>query len=144
MGTTLVGGIFKNGRAALGNVGDSRAYLLTDGVIEQVTRDHSLAEELVRSGELTREQAKKYPQKNVITRALGVDRAVKCDIFSPETPAGARLLLCSDGLYNTASDGEILGVSMAFADVETACEELIKLALLRGAPDNVTVVILEF
>jgi protein phosphatase len=101
-------------------------------------------EELVRSGELTREQAKKYPQKNVITRALGVDRAVRCDIFNPDTPAGTRLLLCSDGLSNTMSDGEILGVSMAVADIETVCEELIKLSLLRGAPDNVTAAVIEF
>ena len=138
MGTTLVGGIYKSGRVALVNVGDSRAYLVKDSAIEKITTDHSLVEELVKNGALTREQAKTHPRKNVVTRALGVDPNVKVDVFTLDLSPGEILILCSDGLSNTMTDGEILGLALAFPEPETLCQELLKLALERGAPDNVT------
>jgi len=140
MGTTLVGGIYKSGRVALVNVGDSRAYLIKDSAIERVTTDHSLVEELVSHGALTREQARDHPRKNVVTRALGVDPNVAVDVYTLDFNPGELLILCSDGLSNTMTDGEILGLAMVFPEPETLCHELLGLALQRGAPDNVTAV----
>lgn len=142
MGTTLVGGVYRGGRAALINVGDSRAYLVRGGSIERVTTDHSLVEELVIHGALTREQARAHPRKNVVTRALGVDPAMTGDVYTLDLEPGDLMILCSDGLSNTMTDGEILGLALAFAEPEMLCQELLALALQRGAPDNVTAVAL--
>jgi len=139
MGTTLVAAIIKGKECCVANVGDSRAYLISDGEITQLTRDHSFVEEMVDRGALTREQARNHPRKNVITRALGVDKSVKCDTFTPELKRNDLLLLCSDGLSNTLSDKEILDIvrnNKNFADIG---RELLDMALSRGAPDNVTV-----
>ncbi|MCR5664415.1 MAG: Stp1/IreP family PP2C-type Ser/Thr phosphatase [Oscillospiraceae bacterium] len=144
MGTTLVGGVVKaDGSAYLINVGDSRAYLISPRrrVIEQITRDHSLVEEMVESGLLTKEEARCHPQKNVITRALGSEADVQADFFRFRMKSGDLLLLCSDGLSNTVGDKELLEYAAACSDPEGLCHSLMDCALERGARDNVTVVV---
>lgn len=141
MGTTIVGGVIKSGGSGyIINVGDSRAYRISKrGGITQITRDHSLVEDLVEFGAITKEQARNHPQKNVITRALGSDAAVEADYFEFNLQSGDVLLLCSDGLSNTISDDEILNQARKNADPETLCRTLMDMALSRGARDNVTV-----
>lgn len=143
MGSTLVALVMNSKRAMVANVGDSRAYLIARGRAAQISRDHSLVEDMVERGKITREQAKNHPQKNIITRAVGVEASVKCDIFEPKLTPGSRLLLCSDGLSNLLSENDILGISEKNSDVEQCCRLLLELALSRGAPDNVTVLIAE-
>lgn len=143
MGTTIVGGVIQsNGSGHLINVGDSRAYLITrrGESIRQITRDHSLVEELVEFGAITKEQARTHPQRNVITRALGSDAAVEADYFEIDLQLGDVLLLCSDGLSNTLSDEELRLCAMTHPDPEQLCRTLMQTALERGARDNVTVV----
>ena len=143
MGTTIVGGVIKNnGNGYIINVGDSRAYLITKrpSGIRQITRDHSLVEELVEAGAITAEQARSHPQKNVITRALGSDPRVECDYFTFSLQNGDMLLLCSDGLSNIVSDLELLECAKEFPEPEQLCRMLMNKALCRGAKDNVTVV----
>lgn len=143
MGTTLVGGVIKqDGHGYIINVGDSRAYLISPkkGKIRQITRDHSLVEELVRFGAITPEEAREHPQRNIITRALGTEAKVDCDYFEFRLAPGELLLLCSDGLSNTMSDGEMLEQAKTFGEPEELCRRLMELALERGARDNVTVV----
>ena len=143
MGTTIVGGVIKNnGSGYIINVGDSRAYLITKrpAAIRQITRDHSLVEELVEAGAITADQARSHPQKNVITRALGSDPAVKCDYYTVSLQNGDILLLCSDGLSNIVSDLELLECAKENPEPEALCRMLMNKALNRGAKDNVTVV----
>lgn len=139
MGTTLVASIIKGKDCFVVNVGDSRAYLISGGKIEQITRDHSFVEEMVGRGTLTREAARNHPRKNIITRALGAEETVLCDIFEPELAKNDLLLLCSDGLSNTLTDEEILEISTDTKDLAGIGRELLEKALSRGAPDNVTV-----
>ena len=143
MGTTIVGGVIKNnGSGYIINVGDSRAYLITKrpAAIRQITRDHSLVAELVEAGAITADQARSHPQKNVITRALGSDPAVKCDYFTVSLQSGDILLMCSDGLSNIVSDLELLECAKENPEPEALCRMLMNKALGRGAKDNVTVV----
>lgn len=143
MGTTLVGGVIKaDGSGYIINVGDSRAYLLTPrkGAIRQITRDHSLVEELLRFGAITPEQAREHPKRNVITRAVGTEAHVDADYFSFRLGAGELLLLCSDGLSNTLTDQEMADEAKSHREPEELCRRLMELALERGARDNVTVV----
>ena len=143
MGTTLVGGVIKNsGTGHIINIGDSRAYLLDlrKNTIRQITRDHSLVEELVRFGAITPEQAKVHPNRNVITRALGTEKTVDSDYFSFHLRTGEVLLLCSDGLSNMLSNEEILNAALTAREPEPICRALMDAALERGARDNVTVV----
>ena len=139
MGTTLVAAIIKGKENYVVNVGDSRAYLISDGKIEQITHDHSFVEEMIGRGSITREAARNHPRKNIITRALGAEETVMCDIFEPELAKNDLLLLCSDGLSNTLSDEEILEISKNNKNLSDIGKELLDLALSRGAPDNVTV-----
>lgn len=144
MGTTIVGGVIRsNGKGAIINVGDSRAYLLSprSNSIRQITRDHSLVEELLAAGAITREQAKRHPRRNVITRALGSEPGVEADYFEVELAGGELLLLCSDGLSNTVSDRELLETAKNTPEPEFLCRALMGLALSRGARDNVTVLV---
>jgi protein phosphatase len=140
MGTTLVGVAIKAKKTVVFNVGDSRAYLISDGKISRVTSDHSLVQELVRSGEISAEQARTHPRKNIITRAVGIAPEVKCDIFTPELKIGDMMLICSDGLSNVLRDEEMLDIYKKNHDVRAFCRALMKAALAGGAPDNVTVV----
>ena len=145
MGTTIVGGVVKNnGNGYIINVGDSRAYHISrrSNSIYQITRDHSLVEELMEAGAITKEQARNHPQKNIITRALGSDYEVECDYYEFNLQSGDCLLMCSDGLSNIVSDLEMLEYAKEYQDPELLCRALMSKALNRGAKDNVTVVAL--
>ena len=142
MGTTLVAGIIrKNGTGYVLNVGDSRAYQLHRKVLTQISRDHSLVEELLEEGIITPEQALHHPQKNVITRALGSDQSIDADVFPVGLALGDSLLLCSDGLSNIVPEDEIAAVLQDSEEAEAAVRDLMELALSRGAPDNVTIIV---
>lgn len=143
MGTTLVAAVAEPERVMLVNVGDSRAYLVTTRGIEQVTRDHSVVEDLVERGKITHEQARLHPQKNLITRALGTEPTVKADLYELPREPGSLILLCSDGLSNMATDQELLFELIHGGPMEESCERLLNLALSRGAPDNVTAVLIQ-
>lgn len=144
MGTTLVGGILKyDGTGYLINVGDSRAYQISRRrhTITQITRDHSLVEELLEHGAITAEEARVHPKKNIITRALGSESRVEGEYYRIALRSDDLLLLCSDGLSNTLTDDEILSFAEQYPDPETLCRELMRCTLERGARDNVTVVV---
>ena len=143
MGTTLVAALAGNGKAVLLNEGDSRAYHITRDGITRITRDHSLVEDLVQRGELTREQARTHPHKNLITRALGAEPELRADVFRQPLAAGDYLLLCSDGLSNVVSEQELLYEVVHGGEACTCCRRLLEIALHRGAPDNVTAVLIQ-
>jgi protein phosphatase len=145
MGTTMTVAIFEgNGTVTIGHVGDSRAYVLRDGGLEQLTDDHSLVAELVRRGELSPEEAEVHPQRSVITRALGTDPNVDVDAFPFETRAGDVFLLCSDGLTTMVDTDTIATlVERHRADLRKAAHALIETANDRGGEDNVTAVLFE-
>ena len=143
MGTTLVSVLVQNRKATVLNVGDSRAYQINRDGIEQITKDHSLVQMMVDRGELTAEQAKTYPGKNYITRAVGTEAVTNGDIFHCLLEKGTYLLLCSDGLTNLLDDQEILFEIIHGADKQACCQSLVDIAKRRGAPDNVTCVIAE-
>ena len=145
MGTTIVAAIIRrNGSGYVLNVGDSRAYLLHRRVLRQISKDHSLVEELLDAGIITADQALHHPQKNVITRALGSENLIESDVFPINLTPGDTLLLCSDGLSNVVPEDEITAVLQDSADAESACRDLLDLALSRGAPDNVTAVLVRY
>jgi protein phosphatase len=139
MGSTLVLAIVSGDKALIANVGDSRAYLMGDGV-RQVTKDHSLVRELVDRGVISEEQAVGHPQKNIVTRSLGAKEEVVPDFYDWEL-SGNTLLLCSDGLTDTLSENEIIETIVASADLDEACSRLIDLANRKGATDNITVIL---
>ena len=142
MGTTLVA-VLTDGRNALVlNEGDSRAYYTTPAYARRITRDHSLVEDLVQRGDLTREQARRHPHKNVITRALGTDPRLRADAFHQELEEGSFLLLCSDGLSNLLTEQELQYEVIRGGPAGECCQRLLDLALERGAPDNVTAVLI--
>ena len=144
MGTTMTVALVEDGRVAIGHVGDSRAYLIRDRKLEQLTEDHSLVAELVRSGKLSPEEAESHPQRSVITRALGTDPDVDVDTFSIETKPGDLFLLCSDGLTSMVDDETILReVERNRADLATAAKALVRAANKGGGEDNITVVFFE-
>ena len=142
MGTTMVSAVVVGDDVYVLNVGDSRAYRITRRKMVQITRDHSLVQDMVDRGEITPEQARTHPRRNVITRALGVDENVPCDIFKPRLSRGDMLLLCSDGLTNMLEDREIFELSKENADPLSLGRALMDEALARGATDNVTIVII--
>ena len=141
MGTTLVALLVRGKMATIVNVGDSRAYLVDKSGILQLTRDHSVVQMMIARGELTPEKAKRYPGKNLITRAIGTEAQVVCDIFHRKVEKGANFLLCTDGLTNLLDDQEILFEVVHGEDKALCCEHLIEIAKKRGAPDNVTSVL---
>jgi PPM family protein phosphatase len=144
MGTTMTVALVEDARVAIGHVGDSRAYLIRNGSLEQLTEDHSLVAELVRSGKLAPEEAEGHPQRSVITRALGTDPDVDVDTFSVETKPGDLFLLCSDGLTSMVDDRAILGeVERNRGDLKSAAKALIRAANKGGGEDNITVVFFE-
>ena len=138
MGTTLTFLYFMPGHAMLAHVGDSRCYLIRDGRITQLTHDHSLVAELVRKGEITEEQAKNHPYRNVITRALGTDSTVAVDAQDIDTEKNDVYLLCSDGLSNYVEPDELLR-AVGEQEPDALCGYLTRLALERGGRDNITV-----
>jgi protein phosphatase len=128
---------------AVVNVGDSRTYLLRDGELDQLTEDHGLVAELVRSGQLSPEEAELHPQKNVLTRVLGLDEDVEVDCFQVIPYKGDRLLLASDGLTNEVTDAQMASVLRRLADPQEACAELVRIAKDNGGSDNITVVLVD-
>jgi len=144
MGTTMTVALVENGRVAIGHVGDSRAYLVRDRKLEQLTEDHSLVAELVRSGKLSPEEADSHPQRSVITRVLGTDPDVDVDTFSVDTMAGDLFLLCSDGLTSMVDDETILRlVERNRDDLNAAAKALVRAANKGGGEDNITVIFFE-
>ena len=143
MGTTLVAALVRNKGVSVLNVGDSRAYRIDNEGIRQITEDHSLVQLMVNRGELTPEQAKHYPGKNYITRAVGTESMTEGDVFHEKPEKGTYLLLCSDGLTNLLDDQEILFEVIHGADKQACCQTLVDIAKRRGAPDNVTCVLVE-
>ena len=141
MGTTLVAVLIRNRQATFVNVGDSRAYVIDGDGITQVTRDHSLVQIMVDRGDITPEMAKNYPGKNFITRAIGTEPMVMCDIFRQELEKGDYIILCSDGLSNMMDDQEILFEVVHGVNKANCCKRLLTIAQNRGAPDNVTSVV---
>ena len=141
MGTTLVAVLVQGRTATFVNVGDSRGYHISRGVITQVTKDHSLVQLMVDRGELSPERAKSYPGKNFITRAVGTEPTVQMDIFHKELVKGEFLLLCSDGLSNLLDDQEILFEVVHGVYKNNCCKRMLRITRRRGAPDNVTSVL---
>lgn len=139
MGTTVVAAVLKNDTLITAHVGDSRAYLVSDGLY-QITKDHSLVQELVDSGELTRDEAKTYPYKNVITRALGINEHIEIDFTERKINSNDRILLCSDGLSNFVSEENLYHITADNEVTETAVL-LVNEANNNGGGDNVTAVV---
>ncbi len=141
MGTTMVAAVIKESVLYVANVGDSRLYLLGKEIL-QITRDHSLVEEMVRRGELGRDQARNHPNKNIITRAMGTGRKITVDCFE-ERLEGQKILLCSDGLTNMLEDEDIRIIVDIAGDLEKAGAALVQAANNRGGMDNITVVLVD-
>jgi len=141
MGTTLVAAALCGDELAVINIGDSRAYRIEKEDMRLITRDHSLVEDMIERGDITREESRNHPNKNLITRAVGTVPQVLCDTFVVALNDGDYVLLCSDGLTNVVAEWEIQYEVLHAGSVQKSCENLINLALERGAPDNVTVVI---
>lgn len=141
MGTTLTALWVGSDSLQIAHVGDSRAYRLRKGALTQVTADHSLVGELLRSGAITREQARVYPYRNIVTRAVGTEKKLRCDLIEEPKQAGDRWLLCSDGLTEYVGTDQLL-VKMSLP-LEKAAEELMALALEGGGKDNITLILLE-
>jgi protein phosphatase len=144
MGTTMTVALVEDGVISIGHVGDSRAYLIRDGNLEQLTEDHSLVAELVRSGRLSPEEAETHPQRSVITRALGTDPDVDVDSFSVEGKPGDLFFICSDGLTSMVDDETILdAVERHRTNLDAVAKELVDAANRSGGEDNITVVFFE-
>lgn len=140
MGTTLVAALLIGTDAYVVNVGDSRCYRIHDHAMEQITTDHSLVQLLVNRGEISPQQARNHPKKNLITRALGVDRDVLPDCYHTTLQPGDALLLCSDGLSNVLDDETLLNLALEPVPLEERCRNMMRMSLAQGAPDNVTIV----
>jgi serine/threonine protein phosphatase PrpC len=140
MGTTVTAAKVTGDEVSLGHVGDSRAYRLRDGELEQLTRDHSLVAELERSGQITPEAAEHHPQRSIITRALGPEPDVEVDTYTLAGRAGDLFLICSDGLTSMISDDELAAILRSAASLDDAADSLVRAANQSGGKDNITVV----
>jgi PPM family protein phosphatase len=143
MGTTCTMVLIDGSTAHVAHVGDSRAYLVRDGQLEQITTDHTLVERMVKEGRLTAEEASHHPQRNIITNALGIDADVDVDLFSLELHPGDRVIICSDGLSSMVDDDEIQSLAADGSDPQSSAEAMIQAALDAGGEDNITVIILD-
>ncbi|MRX73354.1 Stp1/IreP family PP2C-type Ser/Thr phosphatase [Bacillus lacus] len=143
MGTTLVAAVCTEAFATIGHIGDSRCYLLNSSGFKQITEDHSLVNELVRSGQITKEAAEQHPRKNVLLRALGTEDHVELEVSSLSLEESETLLLCSDGLSNKVSDEDIAAILKRDQPLEEKAETLISHANENGGEDNITIVIAE-
>lgn len=141
MGTTTVSLAITEERAYIANVGDSRAYLVRDREIAQLTEDHSLVSEQIRAGFINESSARNHRLKNIITRSVGYQKEVEADLFIRDLEVGDLFLLCSDGLTNLVSDGEILKIICKQKSLAKACERLIGEANRNGGDDNISVVL---
>ena len=142
MGTTLASVLIIDNSAYVANVGDSRAYLLDNEGLKQITTDHSLVASLVAAGEITPEEIYTHPQRNIITRCLGMQLDVEVDLFNKELKPGNSLLLCSDGLWEMVRDNEMNEIILKAGDSQAACEQLIEAANRNGGFDNISAVII--
>lgn len=143
MGTTLVSAISYRDGTVISNVGDSRAYRISRDGIVQVTKDHSLVESMVDRGDITEEEARRHPNKNLITRALGPDVNAVCDGYITPLCKGEYILLCSDGLVDTVTDQEMLFEVIHGGDMDTCLQRMLNISKSRGAADNVTAVLMQ-
>lgn len=142
MGTTIVASIVTSTNAYFSHAGDSRAYILSDGELSQITRDHSIVQSMIESGKLSQEEARFHPRKNVITRALGVDETVNVDFTVTGFTKGDKILICTDGLTNYAESDDIKAI-LGDESVKDPAESLTALANTNGGGDNVTAVVIE-
>ena len=143
MGTTMVAALVVERMAYLLNIGDSRAYHVNDQGIARLTRDHSVVEDMVARGDITPEEARNHPRKNLITRALGSEEHTRADLYEKELQPGDFLLLCSDGLSNIVTDQELLYEVIHGGEPADCCQRLLNITMSRGAPDNVTAVLIQ-
>ncbi|WP_281891067.1 Stp1/IreP family PP2C-type Ser/Thr phosphatase [Paenibacillus sp. YYML68] len=143
MGTTVVAVLANPSVAVIAHIGDSRAYRIREGRLEQLTQDHSLVNELLKSGQITREEADHHPRRNVLTRALGTEATIEVDVQSVYWRPGDLLLLCSDGLSGLVEQERILSTVLEESSLEHKVRRLVDEALAAGGDDNVTVVLLE-
>lgn len=143
MGTTMVACVLHEDRYYIVNVGDSRLYFIDKNklTLRQVTKDHSLVQEMLESGKLTPKEAEDYPKKNIITRAIGIDETVVADI-SEGTYNGELILLCSDGLYNFITKEDIVKIVTSYEDINVCIDELVRTANENGGGDNITAVVM--
>lgn len=142
MGTTVVAATCLGKYLQVANVGDSRLYIINDEV-RQITRDHSLVEEMVRMGGIDREAARNHPDKNIITRAIGARDTIEIDFFHEELKSGDIVLMCSDGLTNMLEDEEIGRILRSQGTIEKRAEELIEAANQNGGRDNIAVIVID-
>jgi len=143
MGTTIVAVLLEDNQLTVAHVGDSRLYRLRKGELKALTSDHSLLQEFIDKGLYSPEEAKEKVARNILTRALGLESALKVDIATHTVQAGDRYLLCSDGLYEMVSDADIAGIMQGRLRGDALCEELVDHANARGGKDNITVVLIE-
>ncbi|MDY3282397.1 Stp1/IreP family PP2C-type Ser/Thr phosphatase [Dysosmobacter sp.] len=143
MGTTLVSAVTCGGSVVISNVGDSRAYRVTPDGITRITKDHSLVESMVDRGDITAEEARRHPNRNLITRALGPDPVADCDGYITPLNPGEYILLCTDGLIDTVTDQEMLFEIIHGDGQDTCLQRLLEIAKAHGAPDNVTAVLMQ-
>ena len=144
MGTTMTACVAEEHNVTAVQVGDSRLYLIRGEKITQITKDHSLVEMLLENGKITKEEARRHPQKNIITRAVGTDKTVEADIYEFRAEAGDIILLCSDGLVNMVEDEEILPVMNLSETLNDAANKLVAEAETAGGTDNITVILIRF
>lgn len=142
MGTTLVIATLVGDKLIVANVGDSRLYVISD-MVRQITRDHSLVDEMVRLGELNPSEARSHPDKNIITRAIGAQKDVKADFFEVELAKDDYVLMCTDGLTNMVRDEEILDIVRSEKEPEAIAHKLVRMANNNGGWDNITVTIIK-
>ena len=143
MGTTLVAAVSYEGGVVVTNVGDSRAYHICENGITRVTKDHSLVQSMVERGDITAEEARRHPNRNLITRALGPDAVAQCDGYICPMAAGEFLLLCTDGMVDTVTDQEMLFEVIHGDDLNTCLDRLLAISKSHGASDNVTAVLMK-
>ncbi|MFD1360288.1 Stp1/IreP family PP2C-type Ser/Thr phosphatase [Lentibacillus salinarum] len=144
MGTTVVAAVCTDQFTAVSHVGDSRCYIQDQNGLRQVTEDHSLVNELVRSGQISPDDAEHHPRKNVLLKALGTDADITADVQTIEWTAGHQLLLCSDGLTNKLTDEELLTFMQKDQTLDTTSNEMIELANERGGEDNISLIIVSY
>ena len=143
MGSTLVAGVITGNILTAANIGDSRLYIIRDG-ITQVTRDHSYVEELVKAGRITRDSEEYHRKKNIITRAVGIDESVSADFFEVELLKNDQILLCSDGLTNMVDDDTILAIISGHGSLQYKAKTLIETANANGGNDNIAVILIKY
>ena len=143
MGTTVVAAACEGNRLYVANVGDSRLYVINRFGIRQITRDHSWVEEMVRLGEIEKEEARNHPDKNIITRAVGADDMVKTDFFAVQLEEGDEVLMCTDGLTNMLEDEEIRMILDGARDIVEKAQQLVRAANDNGGRDNISVILIE-